>query len=52
MTDKAIEAACNAYVEYERYGLEEAMRAAIAAYKQALWQPIEEAPKDSAQKTE
>ena len=46
MTDKAIDAACSAYVEHERYGLEESMRAAIAAYEQALWRPIEEAPKD------
>lgn len=48
MTDKAIEAACNAYVEHERYGLEEAIRTAIAVYEQALWRPIAECPRSEA----
>lgn len=41
MTDEAIEAACSAYIEHERYGLEEAMSAAIAAYEQAMWRKEE-----------
>ena len=48
MTDKAIEAALNAWVSAPKqpYNLLPAMRAAITAYEQALWQPIEEAQKD------
>lgn len=46
MNDKAIEAALDAY-DAPRYATcEKRMRAAIAAYEQALWRPIEEAPKD------
>lgn len=46
MTDKAIEAALNAWVNAPKhpYNLLPAMRAAIAAYEQASWRPIEEAP--------
>lgn len=55
MTDKAIEAAAEALADKwnEVYGGEssaeyfmEFARAAIAAYEQAMWRPIEEAKKD------
>ncbi len=46
MTDKAIEAACFAYRNANTCHQAEAMRAAILAYEQAMWRPIEEAPKD------
>lgn len=50
VTDKAIEAALSALLNYPGCSISSitsgAVRAAIAAYEQALWRPIEEAPKD------
>lgn len=48
MTDDAIDAALRAYYEdVPCYAdTRTRLRAAIAAYEQAMWQPIEEAPKD------
>lgn len=46
MIDKAIEAACDAYLDSDSEYLFVRMRAAITAYERACWQPIESAPKD------
>lgn len=46
MTDKAIEAAWKAFSTSIHSGPKECLIDAIAAYEQALWRPIEEAPKD------
>lgn len=49
MTDKAIEAAlCEFWANFQGVPTSAlpAMRAAIAAYEQAMWRPIKEAPKD------
>lgn len=48
MSDKAIEAAIHAFFAdvTAEAPTEERIRAAIAAYEQAMWQPIEIAPKD------
>lgn len=48
MTDKAIEAAHDIFFEMIDTGKSsmDCMRAAIAAYEQAMWRPIEEAKKD------
>lgn len=50
MTDKAIEAAVDEAIEQglavSRLRLHAIMRAAIAAYERAMWQPIESAKKD------
>lgn len=48
MNEKAIEAAQHAFADHDKCHLPSraTMRAAIAAYEQALWQPIEVFPYD------